>query len=117
MQTYQHSTYFPLADTLEPAKKSLLSRFLSWSKGQEENRFGWLAVILALHGCVLTPLTLFAVFMGGNNMVLFSLAIAAMAVCLISNLSAMPTKITIPVFFLSVVIDIVTVAISITAYF
>jgi hypothetical protein len=115
MQTYQHRTYFPLTDTHVPAKKSLLSRFLNWAEGQEEFRFGWLAVILAFHGCVLTPLTLFAVYLAGSNMVFFSIVMGAMAACLISNLSAMPTRITIPVFFFSVAIDIVMVGLCIAA--
>ena len=90
-------------------KKSLPSRFISWCKSQEKYRFGWLAVIIAGHGCVLTPITLFAIILSGNNMVFWSMAIAAMGMSLITNLAALPTKITIPVFFLSLMIDLMVI--------
>ena len=102
----------PVATTYTREKKSssLLRRFLAWCKGQEKNRFGWLALILAVHGCALTPITIFAVVMSGNNIFLWVTAIAAMGMSLVTNLSAMPTRITIPAFFLSMLIDLVVLA-------
>jgi hypothetical protein len=50
---------------------------------------------------------------GGNNLYLFVLAIAAMGMILITNLAALPTNITIPIFFLSILIDLVLVASSV----
>ena len=87
-------------------KQASLSRFISWCKSQEKHRLAWLAVIIAGHGCVLTPITLFAIILGGNSMVFWSMAIAAMGMSLITNLAALPTKITIPVFLFSVLIDL-----------
>lgn len=43
-------------------------------------------------------------------------AMAAMGITLIVNLAAMPTKITIPTFILSVLIDIAIIAICIVQY-
>ena len=80
--------------------------FITWCNKQEKNRFGWLAVALTGHGCFLTPMTLFAIILSGNLFVFWMLAMAAMAMCLITNLAALPTKITIPVFFASIFIDI-----------
>ena len=93
---------------------SPVGKFFAWCKGQEQNRLLWLGIILAGHGCILTPLTVMAVLLAGTNMVLFVLAIAAMGMSLVTNLAAMPTKITIPVFLLSVLIDI-AIAISCVA--
>ena len=45
----------------------------------------------------------------GNNLYLFVLAIAAMGMTLVTNLAALPTKITIPVFVLSILIDLAIV--------
>jgi hypothetical protein len=112
MQTYQQAYHPSFENVIK--KQSLVSRFLTWCAGQEEYRFGWLAVILAAHGCVLAPLTLITIFATGNNIVLICMVLGAMAMSLVSNLAAMPTKITIPIFFLSVVIDLVVVAISIS---
>jgi hypothetical protein len=46
---------------------NVFAKFFDWSKGQERNRFGWLAISLATHGCILTPLVVFAVGMSGND--------------------------------------------------
>ena len=42
----------------------------------------------------------------GNNLYLFVVAIAAMGMTLVTNLAALPTKITIPLFILSLLIDL-----------
>jgi len=47
-----------------------------------------------------------AVLLAGTNMFLFVLAIVAMGASLVTNLAALPTRITIPVFILSTLIDI-----------
>jgi hypothetical protein len=94
------STYTQTAGT------SIFTRFINWCKGQQENRLIWLGVAVAGHGCVITPLTVFAVAMAGNSLVLFMLAIFAMAIALVTNLATLPTKITIPAFALSILIDI-----------
>ena len=103
---------------LSPGLKiSLPTRFFKWCSGQEQYRLAWLAAILAIHGCILTPITVLAVFAGGNNIIMWPFAIGAMAIALISNLAAMPTKYTIPIFFLSVVIDIALIVIGVASYF
>jgi hypothetical protein len=91
--------------TEKTGSSSLVAKFLAWCRGQEQNRLLWLGIILAGHGCILTPLTVMAVLLAGTNMALFVLAIVAMGMSLVTNLAAMPTKITIPVFLLSVLID------------
>lgn len=111
MQTIQQ-TYNP-AYIGSDTKQSLLTRFISWCKTQEKYRLGWLAAIIAVHGCILTPITCFAIALSGNNMIFWSMASIAMGMCLVTNLAALPTKITIPVFFLSIIIDFVIIANSI----
>lgn len=102
----------PVAITYTAEKKSssLLQRIFTWCKAQEKNRFGWLALILAVHGCALTPITIFAVVMSGNNIFLLVTAIAAMGASLVTNLAAMPTRIIIPALLLSVLIDLFVLA-------
>ena len=99
------------------SKKGSFSKLILWCDGQETYRFGWLGAIIAFHGCVLTPITLFAVILSGSNIWLFSAAIVAMGMSLVTNLAAMPTKITIPVFFLSIIIDIVIISMCIVSGF
>ena len=115
MQTI-HQTYAPAYNPAS-TKQSLFSQFITWCKGQEQYRFGWLAVIIAGHGCVLTPVTLLAIVLSGNSIVLWMACMGAMAAALITNLAAMPTKITIPVFLLTVLIDLTIIGYSITSIF
>lgn len=105
MQTILQQSYAP---SYTPAirKPSILTRFMTWCKNQNDNRFVWLAVILFAHGCFFTPLTLFVIVTTGNNPVAMPFAIAAMGMALITNLAALPTKVTLPTFFLSLAIDL-----------
>jgi hypothetical protein len=91
------------------SKPSVFSKFINWCSSQEEYRFGWLAGILAVHGCALTPITLFAIILSGTNIIFFIAAIVAMGAALVTNLAAMPAKIVLPVFFLSVLIDLIII--------
>lgn len=91
------------------SKTSAFSRFISWCEGQQKNHFIWLALALVGHGCVLTPITLFAIILSGNFIFFWMMAIIAMMSALVTNLSAMPTKYTIPVFLFSIVMDLVII--------
>jgi len=110
MNTALHHT---VAANYAPSHRSVWSNFMSWCQGQEKNRFLWLSIALAGHGCILAPLTLMAVMLGGNSMLMWAFVIGGMAMTLITNLAALSTKITIPVLFLSVLIDIGVIITSI----
>jgi hypothetical protein len=103
MKTLQQSYYS--AYHSREKKASIINRFFNWCHLQEEFRFGWLAVIVIGHGCIITPATLLTIMFAGNSFVLWSFAIAAMTLPLVTNLAALPTKVTIPIFFLSIVVD------------
>jgi hypothetical protein len=107
MKALQH----PYAYSIDRSKKrtNLFTLFINWCKSQEPYRFGWLAAIIAGHGCLITPVTLFFIIISGNSPVYWAFAMAAMGMSLVSNLAALPTKFTIPVFFFSVLIDIVVI--------
>src|SRR4051812_9819288 len=90
-------------------RPSLFTTFFNWCENQQKNRLLWLAIALAGHGCILTPVTVIFVLFAGANLTLFMAALIAMALSLVTNLAAMPTKVTIPVFFLSVLIDITVI--------
>lgn len=101
----------PFVTDLSAAKTSPWKKFITWCESQEKYRLGWLAAALMLHGCVLTIITMFAIITTGNHFIFWPFAIAAMGMTLITNLAAMPTKITIPVFFFSILIDVAIIAI------
>ena len=95
--------------SMNTTRVSAWRKFIDWCNSQEKYRFGWLAAALTLHGCVLTIFTMFAVVLAGNHFIFWPFIIGAMGITLIVNLAAMPTKITIPVFFLSVLVDLVII--------
>ncbi|RYY21310.1 MAG: hypothetical protein EOO04_18475 [Chitinophagaceae bacterium] len=103
METFLKQTA-PVYNT--SVQRNTWSNFISWCTAQEPNRFVWLGVALAGHGCMLTPLTLAVILLNGNNLMFFMIAMVAMAMTLVTNLAAMPTKITIPVFLLSILVDV-----------
>lgn len=94
-------------------RPSLTKKIASWCEAQQENRLLWLGIALAGHGCAITPITLYFVFMAGMSFILFMVALAAMAMALVVNLAALPTKITIPVLVFSVILDIAVIIASI----
>ena len=105
--TLQHSIHPTFTET--STSSTLWSKFMNFCKGQEQNRLLWLGIALAGHGCIITPLTVMAVLLAGTNFYLFIAAIVAMGMSLVTNLAAMPTRITIPVFVLSILIDVAIV--------
>ena len=74
----------------------------------------WTAVAIAGHGCVFTILTTLAILFTGNHFIFWPFAIGAMSMTVVVNLAALPTRITIPVFFLSLIIDAVIIAVCIS---
>ena len=87
-------------------RPSIVAKFINWCIGQEKNRLGWLGGILAIHGCLFTPITLFAIILSGTYFPFYMAALVAMGLAVVTNLAAMPTKFTIPIFFFSLLVDI-----------
>jgi len=117
MQTTIHQQAYRHHSTNTASHTSAWGRFIKWCEGQEENRFGWTAGILVGHGCVFTILTMLAILMTGNNFIFWPFAIAAMGMCVVTNLAAMPTKVTIPVFAISLLIDLAIIVLAIAGSF
>ena len=117
METTSYNQAFNVSYSPAIARPSLLARFSNWCTQQEENRMLWIGLALGGHGCVITPITAMLTLAVGNSLVLFMVAMFAMALALVTNLAAMPTKITIPVFFLSILIDIAVIVAALTGTF
>lgn len=113
MKTLQQS--YTAAGFRTEKRESAVHKFFAWCQSQEEHRLGWLAVIIAGHACFFTPFTALFIILGGNSMLLWAFAIAAITMSLVTNLAALPTKITIPVFFLSILIDVAVIINCISA--
>ena len=92
--------------------RSLINKFLNWSADQQEKRLAWQGIGLLVFGCFLTPLSVLIMSLIGANLIFILIAIAAMGVTLVLDLTAMPTKITIPAFFIGVIADITIIVVS-----
>ncbi len=96
---------------------ALWTRFIAWAAAQEENRFLWVALSLFGHGTVFTIITFMIVLFTGGQFFLLGLTCFTMALVLIVNLAALPTKYTIPAFFLSLLIDFAIIATALLTWF
>lgn len=105
---------YTTANTSTVAKPSLWSKFINWADKQQENSFSWTAISIAGHGCVFTIITVATILLTGNNFIFWPFAIAAMTTCLVVNLAALPTKITIPVLFFSLLVDLAIIVLALT---
>ena len=90
-------------------KGGALSRFLHWCTAQEQSRIKWIGFsILGYIGAVI-PLTAMMIILSGNHFALWLIVIITGTAVLSVNLSAMPTKVTIPTLTISLVINIVII--------
>ena len=85
---------------------SFISNFMTWCEKQEDNRLLWVGAALGLQASALAPITLMVIFLTGGNLLMLTLAAVALMMVLVTNLAAMPTKVVVPSFFLSVLIDL-----------
>ena len=100
-----NSTYTPFR---RPAF-GLWTRFIEFAENQQFNRLLWLALGVLGHGTVFTIGTMAVVLMTGAIFPLVAITCFSMVMVLIVNLAAMPTKITIPVLALSLLIDLAVI--------
>jgi hypothetical protein len=112
----QHTIPHSYADSYHRAvhRISAWKKFIQWADSQQKNWFGWSAFAITGHGTVFTILTSLMVLYTGNYFIFWPFVIAAMAACVVVNLVALPTKITIPVFFFSLLTDLVIILICLT---
>ncbi len=84
--------------------KNPISSFLEWAEAQEFYRLPFLVGMILFQGCVTAPFSLWAMHVaGGGDYQLTAIVLLTFAI-LTSNLSAQPTKITIPIFTVSTLI-------------
>ncbi len=106
----------PLVFKENEIRHTYLNNFLDWCGNQRQNNLFWLAISLTLHGCLITPFTIGIILFSGSSLVLFILAFCSMCMVLVTNLAALPTRITIPFFFFSILLDLMIIVLSISLY-
>jgi hypothetical protein len=99
-----------------PSRRPVLgiwSRFIDFAEKQQFNRLMWLALGVLGHGTVFTTGTMAVVLLNGAVFPLLAITCFSMVMVLIVNLAAMPTKITIPVLALSLLVDLAVIVTAI----
>ena len=97
--------------------ENLWRRFVRFADKQECNRLGWLVAGILGHGTIFTILTLLAVTVLGNIFLLYIIACCSMVIVVSANLAAMPTRYTIPILFISLLIDLGVIITAIFLHF
>lgn len=93
---------------------SYINRFIAWCDAEERNRFLWLGVALMIGIGTIMPITLSAiVFIGGNALPLWIAACIFNVPVLVVNLAAQPTKLTLPVLFAALGVNLVLIGYSV----
>ncbi len=98
--------------SLDTAHKNIITRFIAWTKQEEKNRIAWVGVSVTAMAAVFFPITMSAILFNGAIFKLIIGAMISLALVVITNLAALPTKYTIPAFLTGIVIDIVLIIAS-----
>lgn len=106
--TAQHSV-----ETRSEMKAGIWQKVVAYCNAQEEKRFFWVALSLLGHGTIFTILTFIVVILTGNVFGLLVATCFIMVSVVIINLAALPLRYLIPVFFTSLLLDLL---IMITAF-
>lgn len=97
----------------DTAKKSFLSNFFVWCTNEEaEHHFMWTGIALTSQGAVFFPITMFAMFATGASFWLMLAPIISLAMVVVPNLAGLSTKYTIPIYVLSIIIDVLAIAVA-----
>ena len=98
-------------------KSSLIYKFNTWLKTQEEYRLLWLGIAVLGGIATVLPLTLLTViFWANNSLILWSITLAVNLPVLVLNLAAQPPKVTVPVLFSVWFIDAVIILYCLALY-
>jgi hypothetical protein len=86
--------------------KSVWNQFIEYADKQQNKRLLWAAIGILGHGTIFTILTFGTVLLLGNDITLLAITCFTMTMVVVVNLAALPTKYTVPIFFLSLLIDL-----------
>jgi hypothetical protein len=103
----------PYTYHLAEKRPSAVSRFFQWSAGEDvERHIGWVGITVTIMTAIFFPLTMAVILHNGASFGLIVAAMVSLTMVVITNLAALPTKYTIPFFFLGILIDVVAIGFS-----
>jgi hypothetical protein len=112
IKSFDHGHVYHLA-TLATKRPSALSRFFKWAADEDQERhIGWVGITMTIMTAICFPLTMAVILMNGAAFGPIVAAMTSLVLVVVTNLAALPTKYTIPFFFMGILIDIVVIAIT-----
>lgn len=94
-------------------RPSAIARFFKWAEAEDlEHHVGWVGITVTLMSAVCFPLCMAIILWNGAGFGLIIAAMVSLALVVVANLAALPTKYTIPFFFLGILADLVVIALS-----
>lgn len=111
METIVHRTYLQKNNTTAN-HHSYWRRFINWAESQGKNRLGWIAFVIVGHGCIFTVFTALTVAFTGNHFIYWPFLIGSMILSVATVIGGMTTKYIIPVFFSSLLVDVLIIVSS-----
>jgi hypothetical protein len=103
---YHEVTHNSYANSRSHSIHSIWKQFIEYADQQESKRLLWAAIGILGHGTIFTIGTLAVVILSGTSFPLLAITCFTMTMVVVVNLAALPTKYTVPIFFLSLVIDL-----------
>ena len=100
----------PLLTTANP---SLIGRFFDWAEKEDvEHHIGWVGFSIVAMTAVFFPVTMAAILFNGASFGLIVAAMVPLVLVFVTNLAALPTKYTIPFFFVGALAELIIMVIS-----
>ncbi|HXB43816.1 MAG TPA: hypothetical protein VNV85_07155 [Puia sp.] len=88
-------------------KRSTFARFIQWATQEDqEHHIAWVGGSITVMTAIAFPLTMAAILMNGEIFGLIIVAMVSLVLVVTTNLAAMPTRYTIPFFFMGILIDL-----------
>jgi hypothetical protein len=97
---------------IQVRRKSLFSQLGQWVSDEERNHLVWAGIAITAMAVLFLPLTMTAILLNGSDFSLIIITMFSFALVVITNLSALPTRFTIPAFVVGVLIDLLVIVAS-----
>jgi hypothetical protein len=92
---------------------SFIERFLDWAKKEDvKHHIGWVGLSIIAMTAVFFPVTMAAILFNGASFGLIVAAMVPLVLVFVTTVAALPTKYTIPFFFVGVLAEVVVLIIS-----
>jgi hypothetical protein len=99
--------------SLAAGNPSVIERFFDWATKEDvEHHVGWVGFSIVAMTAVFFPITMAAILFNGAMFGLIIAAMVPLVLVFVTNLAALPTKYTIPFFFIGAMAELIILVVS-----